>query len=105
MRDKLNQEIRALRLTLRHHNYRYYKLDAPEITDAEYDRLFDRLIWLEKQYPRFLTKDSPTQTVGWPQGKKCGCVLCQNSPQKASKSLKAQRKDKETGRICRRTGG
>jgi DNA ligase (NAD+) len=72
----VQQEIRALQIALQHHNYRYYALDDPEVTDAEYDRLFDRLIKLEKQYPQFVTGDSPTLTVGWPTGKKCDCFQC-----------------------------
>jgi DNA ligase (NAD+) len=55
-----------LRRTIQHHNYRYYVLDDPEISDAEYDRLFDRLLELERQYPHLVTPDSPTQRVGAP---------------------------------------
>ncbi len=51
---------------LHHHNYRYYILDDPEITDAEYDRLFDELAQLEEQYPDLKRADSPTQRVGAP---------------------------------------
>jgi DNA ligase (NAD+) len=54
----------ALRELLHHHSYRYYVLDAPEIPDAEYDRLFRELQQLEDQYPELCTPDSPTQRVG-----------------------------------------
>jgi DNA ligase (NAD+) len=54
----------ALRELLHHHNHRYYVLDAPEIPDAEYDRLFRELQALEEQYPQLRTPDSPTQRVG-----------------------------------------
>ena len=57
-------EAAHLREQLRHHAYRYYVLDAPEIPDAEYDRLFQRLQTLEAQYPALRTPDSPTQRVG-----------------------------------------
>jgi DNA ligase (NAD+) len=54
----------ALRELLHHHNHRYYVLDAPEIPDAEYDRLFRELQALEERYPQLRTPDSPTQRVG-----------------------------------------
>jgi len=54
-------ELRAL---LHHHAHRYYVLDAPEIPDAEYDRLFAELQALEAAQPELLTADSPTQRVG-----------------------------------------
>ncbi len=56
--------IKKLRDLLNYHNYRYYVLDCPEITDAEYDRLFSELQALEKRYPALVTSDSPTQRVG-----------------------------------------
>ncbi len=53
-------ELRAL---LQHHAHRYYVLDAPEIPDAEYDRLFQELQAIEAAQPELLTPDSPTQRV------------------------------------------
>ena len=53
-------ELRAL---LNHHAHRYYVLDAPEIPDAEYDRLFQELQSIEEAHPELLTPDSPTQRV------------------------------------------
>src|SRR6201987_2831806 len=58
------QKIEALREKLRHHEHLYYVLDAPEITDAEYDAMMRELDALEKAHPEFLTPDSPTQRVG-----------------------------------------
>lgn len=58
------KRIHELRKTLDHHNYRYYVLDAPEISDQEYDRLFRELKDLEEHYPQFQTPDSPTRRVG-----------------------------------------
>ena len=55
-----------LRHMLEHHNYLYYVLDAPEISDGEYDQLFRELVVLEENYPELRTKDSPTQRVGAP---------------------------------------
>lgn len=57
-------EILKLREQLNHHAYRYYVLDDPEITDAEYDRLFRKLQELEAKHPELVTPDSPTQRVG-----------------------------------------
>jgi len=57
-------EIEQLREELRHHEHQYYVLDAPEITDGEYDALMRRLQALEAQHPGLLTPDSPTQRVG-----------------------------------------
>ncbi|MBS3998606.1 MAG: NAD-dependent DNA ligase LigA [Hydrogenophaga sp.] len=53
-----------LRATLHHHAHRYYTLDAPEIPDAEYDRLFQELQAIEAAMPELRTPDSPTQRVG-----------------------------------------
>ncbi|MDP1574007.1 MAG: NAD-dependent DNA ligase LigA [Coxiellaceae bacterium] len=56
--------IEQLRHLINHHNYCYYVLDDPEITDAEYDLYFRELQQLEKEYPEFIDRDSPTQRVG-----------------------------------------
>ena len=58
------KRVKHLREQINHHNYRYYVLDSPEISDAEYDRFFDELSDLEKRYPELITPDSPTQRVG-----------------------------------------
>ena len=63
-REQAEKEIETLRKQIHYHNYRYYVLDAPEISDAEYDRLFRRLQELEQQFPDLVTPDSPTQRVG-----------------------------------------
>ncbi|MBA7621516.1 DNA ligase [subsurface metagenome] len=62
--DKVKARIDQLRAEINHHNYRYYVLNSPEISDAEYDELMRELKQLEEQYPQFLTPDSPTQRVG-----------------------------------------
>lgn len=62
--DNFPPEIDELRKQINYHSYRYYALDEPEITDAEYDRLMRRLQELEAQYPESVTPDSPTQRVG-----------------------------------------
>ncbi len=58
------EEAERLRNELRHHEYLYYVQDAPEITDAEYDRMMVRLRELEAKYPDTVPADSPTQRVG-----------------------------------------
>lgn len=54
----------SLRKQLDYHNYRYYVLDSPEISDAEYDQLMRELKTLEEQHPELVTPDSPTQRIG-----------------------------------------
>jgi DNA ligase (NAD+) len=56
--------VQELREQINYHNYRYYVLDDPVISDAEFDRLLQELIGLEERYPRLLTPDSPSQRVG-----------------------------------------
>lgn len=65
---EITRDLAELREEIRRHNYCYYVLDDPEISDAEYDRLFQRLLELERQYPHLVTPDSPSQRPGaWPQ--------------------------------------
>lgn len=58
------KRVEELRERINYHNVRYYSLDSPEISDAEYDKLMQELKALEAQYPELLTPDSPTQRVG-----------------------------------------
>ena len=58
------KEVKSLRKAINHHNYLYYVLDQPEISDREYDMLYKKLEELEKQFPSLVTPDSPTQRVG-----------------------------------------
>ena len=60
----LPKKIDALRDKIRYHEHRYYVLDDPEISDAEFDKLMDELIALEAKHPELVTPDSPTQRVG-----------------------------------------
>ncbi|MBW2610051.1 MAG: NAD-dependent DNA ligase LigA [Deltaproteobacteria bacterium] len=62
--EEIITELEELREKIRHHNHRYYTLDDLEISDGEYDRLFRRLLELEKRYPRLITPDSPSRRVG-----------------------------------------
>jgi DNA ligase (NAD+) len=60
----VQKRLDELRETVNHHLYRYHVLDEPEISDAEFDRLFDELQALEAEHPDLITPDSPTQRVG-----------------------------------------
>ncbi len=62
--DKAKERLEALKSELNYHGHRYYVLDAPEVPDAEYDRLFHELKALEETYPDLISSDSPTQRVG-----------------------------------------
>jgi DNA ligase (NAD+) len=57
-------DIERLREEIRHHEYRYYVLDDPEVSDAEFDRLMNQLKKLVAEHPELVTPDSPTQRVG-----------------------------------------
>ncbi len=60
----IEKRIEALRDQIRHHEHRYYVLDDPEISDAQFDQLMNELKQLESDHPEFITPDSPTQRVG-----------------------------------------
>lgn len=64
--DKNNalERIKELREKLNDHNYKYYVLDTPEISDYEYDMLMEELVGLEGKYPELITDDSPSQRIG-----------------------------------------
>ncbi|MGJ3353030.1 NAD-dependent DNA ligase LigA [Providencia sp. Je.9.19] len=62
--EAVQQSIEALKQQLRYHEYQYHVLDAPEIPDAQYDKLMQELKALEAQHPELITNDSPTQRVG-----------------------------------------
>src|SRR4029450_11691261 len=62
----VQKRLDDLRETVNHHLYRYHVLDEPEISDAEFDHLFDELQALEAEHPELAPPDSPTQRVGAP---------------------------------------
>ena len=64
--QKTESRVIELRGALNHHLHLYHVLDAPEISDAEFDALMDELIALESDHPEWLTADSPSQRVGAP---------------------------------------
>ncbi len=64
MPESAEKQIEELREQIRYHAYQYYVLDDPDIPDAEYDRLYQKLLALEEKHPELITSDSPTQRVG-----------------------------------------
>jgi len=64
--EKAKIELTALREKIDYHNYRYYILDDPEVSDAEYDHLLQRLLHIENIYPELIVPESPSQRVGAP---------------------------------------
>ena len=64
MSASIEKKIESLREQIRHHEYRYYVLDDPELSDADFDRLMGELKKLEAEHPDLVTLDSPTQRVG-----------------------------------------
>ena len=62
--EDIIEQLTSLRNLIRHHEYCYYVLDAPEIPDSEYDKLIKQLQKIEQQFPNLITADSPTQRVG-----------------------------------------
>src|SRR6266540_6097283 len=61
---EIEERAKKLRTEIAEHNRRYHELDAPTISDAEYDELVRELRRIEEQYPELITPDSPTQKVG-----------------------------------------
>ena len=74
-RQEAERQIELLHQQLQYHNYRYYVLDDPQITDAEYDQLMRRLQELEAAFPELIRPDSPTQRVGATPLEAFGTVL------------------------------
>ena len=70
----VRKRIARLRDDIHFHNYRYYVLDEPVISDAQYDRLLAELQTLEQSHPELITSDSPTQRVGAPPLERFGAV-------------------------------
>ncbi len=63
-KEEIRKRIEKLRELLHYHNYRYYVLSDPEISDAQYDSLMQELIRLEREYPEFDDPNSPSKRVG-----------------------------------------
>jgi DNA ligase (NAD+) len=73
--EEARARVEELRRQIRYHDYRYYVLDSPEISDAEYDELMRELRRLEELYPQLVTPDSPTQRVAGAPSEAFGTVV------------------------------
>ena len=62
--EKARKEAKKLRKIISEHNYQYHVLDKPEISDTDFDKLFNKLIKIEEKFPKLITVNSPTQRVG-----------------------------------------
>ena len=62
--NDIQKELSELRAKINYHSYLYNTLDQPEISDYEYDLLFNRLKEIEHDYPELITADSPSQKIG-----------------------------------------
>ena len=62
--SKVSNQLELLREQISEHNYNYHVLDAPVISDSDYDRLYRELLDIESEYPELITTDSPTQRIG-----------------------------------------
>lgn len=74
------EEIRSLRKQIEYHSDRYYNMDAPEISDYEYDMMMRRLRELEQAYPQFADASSPTRKVGGKAKREAGCWCVTTCP-------------------------
>jgi DNA ligase (NAD+) len=93
-----------LRDVLTYHLYRYHVLDDPEISDAEYDRLYDELVELEEAHPELVTPDSPTQRVGAPPSEKFQKVEHPTAMGSLDKVSTDEAVDKWHDDVCKRLG-
>lgn len=75
MTNDIKKQIEELKEKINYHNHKYYILDNPVISDAEYDKLFRKLRELEEKYPQYKTDDSPTSRVGSAPLSKLGTVI------------------------------
>ena len=74
------QEYQELRKQIEYHSNRYYNMDAPEITDYEYDMLMQRLKKMEAEHPEWMDAQSPTQKVGGTAKREAGVLVRHNVP-------------------------
>ncbi|MCI5621211.1 MAG: NAD-dependent DNA ligase LigA [Lachnospiraceae bacterium] len=80
MADAVKTQIENLKKQIEYHSNRYYNMDAPEITDYEYDMLMQQLKALEKEHPEYVTEDSPTRKVGGTAKREAGVLVRHNVP-------------------------
>jgi DNA ligase (NAD+) len=98
------QRVAELREVLDYHLYRYHVLDDPEISDAEYDRLYDELVALEEAHPELVTSDSPTQRVGAPPSERFQKVEHPTAMGSLDKVTTDEALEKWHDDVCKRLG-
>ena len=86
---KVSETIKSLRGKINNHNYQYYVLYNPIISDSEYDKLLKDLELIEKKYPEFIIPESPTQRIGAQNTALVPKCLCNNHNAKANKPGKS----------------
>ncbi len=99
--DQAQEAATRLREAMRYHNYRYYVLDDPLISDADYDRMMQALQALEQMYPDLVTPDSPTQRVSGQPRAELGLVQ-HNTPMLSLKAVYQEAEVKNFDRTLRR---
>ncbi|MGD2175577.1 MAG: NAD-dependent DNA ligase LigA, partial [Candidatus Brocadiaceae bacterium] len=99
-KDEAEQRAEELRDEIEHHNYRYYVLDDPEISDAEYDQLRRELEAIEERFPDLITPDSPTQRVGAEPLDELGTVQ-HESPMLSLQSIREEEEFRHFCQTCR----
>jgi DNA ligase (NAD+) len=100
-REAAQLRIGSLRKSIHYHNRRYYQLDDPEISDADYDLLLRELIDLETEFPDLATPDSPSQRIGAPPLEKFGTVA-HRTPMLSLANAFSDEEIREFDRRCRR---
>ncbi len=85
-KKKARQRAEELRAEIAHHDHRYYVLDDPDLSDAEYDELKRELEQIENDYPELVTPDSPTQRVGAPPREELG-TISHRSPMRSLQAI------------------
>ncbi|MCF8105606.1 MAG: NAD-dependent DNA ligase LigA [Desulfohalobiaceae bacterium] len=103
-REQAEKAVQDLRRRIRYHNHRYYVLDAPVISDEEYDRLFQDLQYLEERFPELASPTSPTQQVGGKPREELGLVR-HPSPMLSLKAVYSQDEVRDFDATCRRELG
>lgn len=98
------KRVQELREVLDYHLYRYHVLDDPEITDAEYDALYDELARLEEANPKLVSADSPTQRIGAPPSDKFKKVEHPSPMGSLEKVTTAEAVEKWHADVCKRLG-
>jgi len=99
--DDVQAHARRLRKDINYHIYRYYALDDPVVSDAEYDELYRELLDLETRHPEIVTSDSPTQRVGVPPADGFKPVAHRGRMMSLDNAVSASELEAFSGRVCK----